>query len=87
MNGINLIKAFYLAWKPARCDKCHHLLPEFSFVVFGWDGVYMCRKCYNKLWKGEPQEEDYYQHFNPVHSFIYAYRQNLEWLNSSEAKA
>ena len=86
MNGINLIKAFYISWKTTRCDSCHHLIPLFMFTIHNWHGIDMCRKCFNSQYKGDPMEADYYQHFNPIQYFIFAFKENLKWLNSGEAK-
>lgn len=78
------LKALYYNIEPTRCTDCHIILPAFLFPLKNWHGINNCRRCWNKMYKGDPLEADYYMHFNPVGDFIMHFKDSLDFAKERE---
>lgn len=78
MRPKTLFKALYWTVRLIRCDECKRVMPSFVFSVVGWNDAYLCRKCYNKLYKGDSMYEDFIQNFRPLRQFVRFFRSMIE---------
>ena len=78
------IKALYYNVEPTRCYGCRVVLPAFLFTIKNWHDINLCRRCFNKQYKGGEMEADYYQHFNPIGYFFFAFPFSLDFAKEME---